>query len=339
MIEILHPTDDAPRIAELRGAGIAEVDAWATAFDDHSALAALDATVPPLRRDELIDHSRYIVYPWRNTMVRLPRSEIHHRLRTTRNSILITDTEQKAWSRATIAVAGLSVGASLLHTCVLTGARRFRIADPDILGPTNLNRLSGSVCDLGIAKSTLACRRMLETDPYLSVQEFPDGFSATVARAFLGGDGVRGADVVLEEVDDLAMKVEIRRRARAAGIPVVMVTDDGDNVIVDVERYDLDPSYPEFHGMAGDLASMSAEELRDPGNRIRIAGAIVGGEVSSRVAEALTEVGRSIPSWPQLGSAATLAGAVGATVARRIVCGEPVVSGRAHVRIHDLLAG
>ena len=61
---------------------------------------------------------------------------------------------------------------------------------------------------------------------------------------------------MLEEVDDLATKVEIRRHARALGVPVVMVTDDGDNVIVDVERYDLDPGYPLFHGNAGDVTDL-----------------------------------------------------------------------------------
>ena len=72
---------------------------------------------------------------------------------------------------------------------------------------------------------------------------------------------------------------------------------------------------------------------------MRLVGSIVGDDISSRVSEALAVVGRRIPSWPQLGTASTVAGAVGACVARRIVCGDTVLSGRARVRIDELLLG
>lgn len=337
MIEILHPVEDEVRIQDLRRDGIRVLNAWETAHAEYCSLQALDPRMERLTHADLEECSRYVVYPWRNTMVRLPEDRLFHQLRTARNRFLITDDEQNRWGTATIAVAGLSVGASLLNTSVLTGARRFRIADADCLGVTNLNRLSGSVCDLGVPKTTLALRRMMELDPYLTVEVFDDGVTDANAGSFLGVDGSTRADIVLEEVDDLAMKVEIRRRARSAGIPLVMVTDDGDGVIVDIERYDVDPEYPEFHGLAGSLAGMGAAELVDPANKVAVASAIVGPEVSPRVLAALDEVGRSIPSWPQLGSAATMAGAVGATIARQIVCGADIPSGRAHLRIGDVL--
>jgi tRNA A37 threonylcarbamoyladenosine dehydratase len=64
----------------------------------------------------------------------------------------------------------------------LTGARRFRLADPDTLGPTNLNRLAGSVCDFGVPKLTLAMRRTLETDPYSDIEAFEAGYGPEVAN-------------------------------------------------------------------------------------------------------------------------------------------------------------
>lgn len=337
MIEILHPKRDRERIVAMLGS-TRLVDAWETAEADLAALRKFDAELDDIDLLDSEAHSRYVVYPWRAAIVRLPDGWLFHKLRTSRNRYLITDEEQHRWSEALIAVAGLSVGGSLLHTSVLTGARRVRIADPDVLGPTNLNRLAGSVCDLGTGKVALAARRILETDPYVHLDVLNDGVTEDTMTAFVGERRGRQPDVILEEVDDLAAKVMIRRRARMAGIPVVMVTDDGDNVIVDVERYDIDPGYPLFHGRADDVASMDDSELRDPANRIRIAGAIVGDQVGARTRQALTEVGRSIPSWPQLGSAATLAGAVGAVIARRIVCGHDVTSGRTHVRIDELLS-
>ncbi|HMS75907.1 ThiF family adenylyltransferase [Gordonia sp. (in: high G+C Gram-positive bacteria)] len=335
MIEILHPVDDRDRIAELADQ-YDVVDAWNIAREELVELFRLDPIrgYPGTGDADLI--TRYIVYPWRQAMVRLPDAETFYRLRTARNRYLITDAEQRRWSGAVVAVAGLSVGASILHACAMTGARTLRIADPDTLGLTNLNRLAGSVCDLGKSKAELARRRILEADPYTDVTVFGDGYTAENARAFLGGRGTQPADIVLEEVDDLATKVEIRRHARALGVPVVMVTDDGDNVIVDVERYDLDPGYPLFHGNAGDVTDLDPEALRDPAQRVRIAGAIVGDDISPRMTVALGQVGKTIPSWPQLGSASTLAGAVGAVTARRIVCGADVPSGRHRIRIDDI---
>lgn len=336
MIEILHPRYDRIRVEELCSTRNF-VDGWAAAAEDVSALRHFDAGIPDPATADPDDHTRYVYFPWRSTVVRLPDASLFHRLRTSRNSYLITGPEQHRWSSALIGVAGLSVGASLLHSCVLTGARRLRIADLDTLGPTNLNRLAGSVCDLGTAKTELAMRRTLETDPYAELQVFADGVTDDCVDDFFGGGPAPLADVILEEVDDLAAKVAVRRVARDRGIPLVMVTDDGDNVLVDVERYDLDPRYPPFHGRAGNVGDLDPAQLRDPSHRMRIVRAIVGDDIGNRTRDALDEVGRTIASWPQLGSAATLAGAVGAVTARRIVCGDDVPSGRARVSIDDIL--
>lgn len=339
MIEILHPETDRARIDELcrPGSGFHVADAWEHALPELQELARFSGEIVP-DEGELEKVSRYAVYPWRSTIVRIPEDSLFHRLRTARNRWLITQEEQDTWSSAQIAIAGLSVGASVLHVCALTGARHFRIADPDHLGPTNLNRLTGSVCDLGVPKAVLATRRTLEADPYAAVEVFGDGYAPEIAGAFLGGGAVTPARVLLEEMDDLAMKVAVRVAARAAGIPVIMVTDDGDNVIVDVERYDLDPDYPLFHGRAGDVTDLDADALRDPTQRVRLAGAIVGDDVAPRLTSSLAEVGRSLPSWPQLGTAASLAGVVGAMMARKLVCGDDIASGRHHIRI-DAAAG
>lgn len=83
-----------------------------------------------------------------------------------------------------------------------------------------------------------------------------------------------------------------------------------------MERYDLEPDYPLLHGRAGDLTALTAAELRDPARRIELATAIVGSDVTPRTRYSLTEVGRSLPSWPQLATAVTLAGALAGLVAR-----------------------
>lgn len=341
MIEILDPAVDGARIAEVlaRDSGLRTVDAWPTALPELAALdrfVAAPATWDPAAVEAA---SRYVVYPWRATVVRLPADEVFHRLRTARNRHLIDDDEQRVWSGAVVGVAGLSVGASALAVCSLTGARRFRLADPDTLGPTNLNRLAGSVCDLGEPKTTLATRRLLETDPYCSVTTFPDGYRPDVADAFLGdGDGRDGTaplTVLVEEMDDLATKVDVRLQARERRIPVVMATDHGDDVLLDVERYDLDGSYPLFHGMAGDVSALAG----DPSRRVRAAVDIVGTDLTPRMRYSMTQIGRSLPAIPQLGTASALAGAVVGLAARLIACGVDLASGRYRVDMDRVLLG
>ena len=57
-----------------------------------------------------------------------------------------------------------------------------------------------------------------------------------------------GLDLVIEECDSLDMKVRVREEARARGIPVLMETSD--RGLFDVERFDVEPERPLFHGTA-----------------------------------------------------------------------------------------
>src|SRR5258708_11970966 len=47
-----------------------------------------------------------------------------------------------------------------------------------------------------------------------------------------------GLDIVIDELDNLAVKFLIREQAKNHRIAVVMAADNGDNSVVDVERYD-----------------------------------------------------------------------------------------------------
>jgi hypothetical protein len=354
MIEILDPAANRLRIQSLldSATGIRLVSAWEAALPELASLdlphlspgsadakASLDEYFRTVWTEANIEAaSRYVFFPWRGTIVRLPDADLFWRLRTARNRYLIDEDEQRQWSAALIGIAGLSVGASVLAASSLTGARRFRLAEGDTLGPTNLNRLAGSVCDLGEPKLTLAMRRTLEADPYSDLEAFPAGYTPEVADAFIGAGDTERLTVLVEEMDDLALKVDIRFKARAAQVPVVMVTDNGDNAILDVERFDLDSGYPLFHGLAGDLAASSAD-LNDPVQRVNVASAIVGSQITPRTRFSLSQVGRTLPSWPQLGTAATVGGALGALAARYIACGAPLPSGRYRVDLDEILLG
>ena len=89
--------------------------------------------------------------------------------------------------------------------------------------------------DLGVNKAVLAARRIAELDPYLTVRVFTAGLTDDTVNEFLDG-----LDVVVEECDSLDMKAMVREEARARRLPVLMATSD--RGLVDVERFDLDPT-------------------------------------------------------------------------------------------------
>ena len=254
-----------------------------------------------------------------------PRS--FRRLRLDRNRNLITTEEQDRLGRLRIGVIGLSAGHVIAHTLALEGlCGELRLADFDDLELSNLNRVPGGVFDLGINKTTVAARRIAEVDPYLTVRTFPSGVSADDIDEFL-----EGLDVVVEECDSLDLKVGIRRAARTHRVPVLMATSD--RGLIDVERFDLEPDRPIFHGLLGDVDPESLADLSAHDKVPYVLRLIEVGGLSSRAAASLLEVGHAVVTWPQLAGDVTLGAGPVAEAVRRIGLCEPLSSGRVRLDV------
>jgi molybdopterin/thiamine biosynthesis adenylyltransferase len=268
---------------------------------------------------------QWVYFPWRRTAVRTLRPSDYAEVRINRNLHLITREQHDVLRTKKIAIAGLSVGASIASTLVLESSGGcMHLADFDALGLSNLNRLWGSICDLGINKAEIAARTVLELDPFLDVRVFPEGVTEENVAEFL-----EGVDVLLEECDNLVMKVRLREHAKRLGIPVIMQTSEGG--LLDIERYDLDPDLPIFHGRlhgveAKDLIGLTTRE------KAPYVMSILGvDEISPEFGASLVEIESSLRTWPQRGSA-VVAGAAMAAVATRELLLDPkglkVKSGR-----------
>ncbi|HEY6887942.1 MAG TPA: ThiF family adenylyltransferase, partial [Solirubrobacter sp.] len=201
--------------------------------------ALLDGCEPPA----------WVFYPWSRRLVHVLPAPLHRELRLDRNRYAITEEEQERLGGLVVAVAGLSVGRAVVTTLAHEGiGGELRLADFDVLDLSNLNRVPGGVADVGVSKVVLAAREVAELDPYIRVTAFLQGVDEENIDAF-----VAGADVVVDECDGLEIKVALRERARAAGIPVVMATSH--RGMLDVERFDREPERPAFHGLLGDATS------------------------------------------------------------------------------------
>ena len=295
--------------------------------------AQLSGLVPPPAPSLEDEAQRWIYYPWRRAVVRLLGPRAFGTLRLDRNRNKITRAEQARQRTLRIGVIGLSAGHSIAHVLAMEGlAGELRLADFDDVEVSNLNRIPGSVLDLGVNKAVVAARRIGEIDPYLRVVTITEGITPENLHSFLDG-----LDLVIEECDSLDVKLLVREAARERRIPVLMETSD--RGVLDVERFDLEPERPVFHGLlaglhSSDLAGLSIQQKAP--YVLRILGAA---DVTSRGAASLIEVGQTLTGWPQLGSEVTLGAATAAAAVRRIGLTGDLPSGRVRFDVEEVLSG
>jgi hypothetical protein len=286
---------------------------------------------------ELSAQKSVLIYlPWKKTLVRIPRSDIYTRLRTARNRFLITEDEQLKYYAGTVGIAGMSIGSQVLTALTLTGGpSHLRLADFDVLSITNMNRLPGTIADLSQSKLLAAVRRTYEVNPFADLTLFPDGLQDDNLDQFFNQPSK--LDVFIEECDNIRMKIISRFKARELGIPVIMSTDNGDNAIIDVERFDLEPNRPLFHGRVDEERLAKTSSSLPLAEKTRLANDIVGPDVVPRMQQSLQAVGSDLPAWPQLGTAAMISGVALSYITRRILTGQSMPSGRYEVHIDGSL--
>ena len=287
-----------------------------------------------MRGTALAEYGVWVYYPWSGRLVHLLDEPEFVELRTNRNKYKITPAEQALLAGKRIGIVGLSVGQSVAVTLALErGCGEIRLADFDRLELSNLNRIRTGVHNLGVPKVSITAREIAEIDPYLQVTCFPEGLTDANVDAFLFAGGK--LDLLVEECDSLDVKIKLRSLAKAHRIPVVM--DTSDRGLVDVERFDLEPERPIFHGLAGDVdpARLSGLSTED---KIPYVLDIIGAEtVSPRLRASFVEIGQSLSSWPQLASAVFYGGAATCDVIRRINLGQMRNSGRYFVDVEQLI--
>ncbi|MER6784168.1 ThiF family adenylyltransferase [Streptomyces sp. NPDC000658] len=283
-------------------------------------------------------YGRWVWYPWSGRLVHVLAPDEFRLVRTDRNRDKITREQQRALSRRRVGVIGLSVGSSAALALAMEGiGGAFRLADFDRLGLSNLNRLSAGVHELGVEKSLLCARRMYELDPYLDVEVFRGGVTEdTIDGFFEAPAGGGGLDLLVEECDTPWVKVAAREHARRRRVPVLMETND--RGLLDIERFDLEPDRPLFHGRIGQVDADDVRSL-DREETIRFLLTVVDERrLSPAMTDALTRVGRSLSSWPQLAGGVMLGAALVADTARRILLGEPLPSGRHSIDLQALVS-
>lgn len=277
----------------------------------------------------------WVFYPWRNTLVRVLAEKDFIRLRTSRNRYKITQEEQDLLCSKKIGIIGLSVGQSVALSLAMERTfGELRIADFDTLDLSNMNRIRTGLFNLGIKKTWIVAREIAEIDPFLKVVIFDEGITEENKDDFftLGGD----LDLLIEECDSLPVKIGARLKAKSLGIPVLM--DTSDRGMMDVERFDIEPERPIFHGFLEKFGEEDEILSILKKNHKAIMSSILDFEnLSIRAKDSIAQIGHTITTWPQTASSVIMGGAVCAFFSRRLLLEEGLASGRYYVDLDELI--
>jgi len=272
--------------------------------------------------EEKKEDFNYIYYPWLDTVVKTVKKDDYLKLKTNRNQDLITAEEQNKLRNYKIGVFGMSVGSNIAFVITQAGiSNKITIADFDELDTTNLNRILAGLHQVGINKTTIAARHIYEDNPYAEVTALDKGIDTPTLEKLLIDKEI---DCIIEEIDDVGMKIETRKLAMKYKVPVIMITDNGDGVVLHIERYDLgydkifekDEAYWQER-VQGEMTKELAGDI--------IINDIVGGiqQVNPKMVASVGRVmKKELVSWSQLGSSAILGGVVANWAVKEIVCGE-----------------
>lgn len=282
------------------------------------------------------DYGVWVYYPWSRRLVHLLDEEEFIKVRTNRNQLKITGQEQQLLKEKKIGIVGLSVGQSIALTIVMERiCGEIRLADFDTAELSNLNRLRTGLHNMGINKTIIAAREIMEIDPFMKIILFHDGLNKQNMDEFFTGNGK--LDLFIEVCDGIDIKIESRFKARALQIPVVM--DTNDRGMLDVERFDKEKDRSIFHGLIDAFIKNNAIQINDENRRQILMSIVSFNSLSERMKLSMAEINKTINTWPQLASSVVLGGAITTDIARKILLDQHTQSGRYYVDLDDIFKG
>lgn len=256
-------------------------------------------------------------------------------LSTIRNRNLIYKDEQEKLQNTVVAFFGLSVGSHAAITWMMESrANQIKIIDHDRISPSNLNRLRFGWDSIGKLKTQVVKNQLISIHPDTHVISSSNTHLNSLEK-FLNKSP--HTNIIVDAIDDMQAKVLLRIWARDNHIPLISAADVGDNILLDVERYDLNPQPKLFLGRIKNIENIDFSTLSDI-ERKQLVIKLIGFEKNSlAMLESLLSIGKSLATWPQLGATATIAGGIIATTIKKIMLGEKVLSNRYYISLDDIL--
>lgn len=144
----------------------------------------------------------------------------------TRTAALIGESALDKLSKARVAVIGIGgVGGHVAEALARCGVGELMLMDADRFSESNLNRQIFATRDtLGEFKTEAAKARLLNINPKLCVRAVNEFFTAESKEDF------SGYDYVVDAIDTVSSKIEIVRRCKTSGTPVISSMGSGNKL-------------------------------------------------------------------------------------------------------------
>ncbi|MBU0661497.1 ThiF family adenylyltransferase [Patescibacteria group bacterium] len=278
----------------------------------------------------------WVYLPWKGYFIHMLTPKQYSLVRTNRNKNLITTEEQDVLINSCVATIGLSIGNSIATSLAYNGiGGKVKLAEFDTIDTSNLNRIRAGICQVGEKKIDVISQQIYEIDPFIQQYLFKNGLDDSNLESFFIKDK---PDIIFEVIDDFVMKIKLRLMAKKYGVPVVMCTNIGDRVLIDIERFDLDKDLPLFGGR---VENIPEEILNNPDNtdilKNEYAVKLVGRElIPDRALNSVSAIGKDLVARPQLMSTVTISSGLSAYIARKILLGETNLSGSYFIKFSEL---
>jgi len=299
---------------------------------------------PTIKKGSITDKSKlikelkiediWIYYPWQKKAIHTVNEKVYYNLRTARNRNIITEKEQENYRNLKIGIVGLSVGSNALSALVYTGGPKFiRIADFDTIEISNLNRIKGTLLNIGENKAIVAARNTWEVDPFAQIDIWEEGVSVDTLEKFISKDKI---DLFVDTMDNLYLKVQARLLCKKYRIPVLMITENGDSTILDIERYDTE-HVPIFQGKISEKDIKNAAQFNQQ-QWLSLALKIIDPTyLTEEMQDSILSVGKSIAGVPQIATSVNIGGSTLAYAVRKIANKSELSSGRYIISLEDKL--
>ena len=161
------------------------------------------------------------------------------------------------------------------------------------------------------------------------IELYEKGIAPDTVEAFIGEPRI---DLLIEEMDALPLKIAVREAAKRLQIPVIMVTGNGEGILLDVERYDLEPNLPILNGLMESHVLetiMKPSDLFVPREKVALARDFMGAKyLDTRLLDSFGKFGSELVGIPQLAESSFIRGAALCHAAKAIILGRPLPSGR-----------
>lgn len=145
-----------------------------------------------------------------------------------RTELLLGEKSLTKIQKSYVAVFGIGgVGGYTAEALARTGVGQLALIDKDTVSESNINRqIIALHSTIGMPKVQVMKQRILDIHPGATVHTFECFFLPENSAAF----DFSAYDYVIDAVDNVTAKIEIIRRAKAAGVPVISCMGTGNKL-------------------------------------------------------------------------------------------------------------